>query len=40
LRTLDVSAQLAVFPDVPHALTPAMEGAAIAFLADQSLSAG
>ena len=36
LGALDVSAQLAVFPGVPHALTPAMEGAAIAFLADHS----
>ncbi len=36
LHTLDVSAQPKVFPNVPHALTPAMESAAIAFLADQS----
>jgi hypothetical protein len=36
LGALDVSAQLVVFPGVPHALTPAMEGAAIAFLTDHS----
>jgi hypothetical protein len=35
LSSLHVSAQLAVFADVPHALTPAMAGAAIDFLASQ-----
>jgi pimeloyl-ACP methyl ester carboxylesterase len=39
LGSLNVSAQLVVFPGVPHALTPAMEGAAIAFLADSNSSA-
>jgi pimeloyl-ACP methyl ester carboxylesterase len=38
LESLNISAQLAVFPDVPHALTPAMQRAAIAFLVDQSTS--
>jgi pimeloyl-ACP methyl ester carboxylesterase len=36
LDKLDVPAELAVFPNVPHDLTPAMVGAAIAFLADHS----
>lgn len=36
LNTLDISVQLAVFPGVPHALTPGMQQAALAFLADQS----
>jgi pimeloyl-ACP methyl ester carboxylesterase len=36
LDKLDVSVQLAVFANVPHALTPAMQGAAVAFLAEQS----
>jgi pimeloyl-ACP methyl ester carboxylesterase len=36
LGTLHVSAQLAVFPNVSHALTPAMERAAVAFLANVS----
>jgi pimeloyl-ACP methyl ester carboxylesterase len=36
LDKLDVSAELVLFADVAHALTPAMEGAAITFLADQS----
>ena len=35
LGTLQVSAELAVFPGVPHALTPAMVAAAVAFLAAQ-----
>jgi hypothetical protein len=39
LDALNVSAVLTVFPNVPHALTPAMEGAAIAFLASQSVAA-
>jgi predicted esterase len=39
LRTLEVSAQLAIFPNVPHALTPDMQRAAVGFLADQSASA-
>lgn len=36
LDKLDVSAQLAVFPGVPHMFTPAMEQAALAFLTRQS----
>jgi pimeloyl-ACP methyl ester carboxylesterase len=36
LHTLDVSAQMAIFPNVPHALTADMQQAAVAFLADQS----
>jgi hypothetical protein len=36
LRRLDVSAQMAIFPNVPHALTADMQQAALAFLADQS----
>jgi pimeloyl-ACP methyl ester carboxylesterase len=36
LETVGIPAQLAVFPDVSHALTPAMETAAIAFLANPS----
>jgi hypothetical protein len=39
LRTLEVSAQLAIFPNVPHALTPDMQRAAVGFLTDQSVSA-
>ena len=35
LDTLGIPVKLAVFPDVPHALTPAMQQAAIAFLANQ-----
>jgi pimeloyl-ACP methyl ester carboxylesterase len=40
LDTLDISVHLAVFPDVSHALTPAMQQAAVAFLADQSAITG
>lgn len=36
LDRMHVAAELAVFPNLPHAFTSAMEGAAIAFLADQS----
>jgi acetyl esterase/lipase len=36
LDSLDIPVQLAVFPGVQHALTPAMQHAAVAFLVDQS----
>jgi predicted esterase len=39
LDSLNVSAQLAVFPDVAHAFTPVMEQAAVAFLAAQPATA-
>jgi hypothetical protein len=35
LGALDISAELAVFPNVSHALTPAMLDAALTFLAAQ-----
>jgi len=35
LGALNVTTELAVFPDVPHALTPAMVDSAVAFLAGQ-----
>jgi pimeloyl-ACP methyl ester carboxylesterase len=40
LGTINVSAALTVFPDVSHELTPAMQDAAVAFLAGQSTPAG
>ncbi len=40
LGTINVSAALAVFPNVSHALTPAMQQAAVAFLARQCTTTG